>query len=338
MRKYIQVILLLTKNQSNMKKYLLIIVAALGLAACSSNNEPKCDEFVQPMQTTSVTLNQLKHLNDSVEVALGQVTTRSWQRNTVVALNDIYGGYNWGKKGAQIGGIVGSIFPSIGNATGTVSGAVIGAVIGASKYSYKAYKKLPGASEIFETPSLDDMKSVYCSVRSEELIDDGENEEIYNLDFPVGLDSIENIGIYHNLALDELIARENMPVALSDPDLDVDDPIIIAPSYELTQIESLVVDSDDFIEFYNSTINDEFNGDMSSLDFDNNSVADSVMRLYMELIYSYGDNVTLQDIINVTNQYINIVANSTELTADEKYILYQAFAVGAYSCSYWMSY
>ena len=117
--------------------------------------------------------------------------------------------------------------------------------------------------------------------------------------------------------------------------LELDTPVAPAEeAYQLSALEMAVLDSDEFVNYYNESAASIYEDDYNFVITSDSTVADQIMKLYLDGMESIGDS-GFQSVVDFTNEYIAIVANSSELLDIEKENLYAAFSVAVYSYLYW---
>ncbi|WP_290448349.1 glycine zipper family protein [uncultured Muribaculum sp.] len=329
-------------NQTNiiMKKRLLAgVFATLILASCTYNEE----EVLNNTDTTkqSSTLLHLQEINDSIIKSNNILSSRARGRDMLLAYADIKGAIKGGKTGIKIGAAIGSFSPAIGNVGGAFIGGLIGASITSIGASYLAYCALDNTDQHTTTPSIDKITYAYCCNYDISTNESGSYQDDNNstLELPWGLDSLENVGKYHNLTLDRLIKENSGIMTLSNGfeiSGPIGDPIKPKRYITLSDFEYSVLDSDEYTT--------AFNDDMAAIANDkqiwtpDGSLHDSVMQLYLEAISYYSGTESINDIIAVTNQYISTIEQSEDLEDIEKRNLYIALSVGVYSYKFWTNY
>lgn len=310
-----------------MKQTFLIFILTAILASCSSENDLTMMPIDPPGEYPSITIQRLQRLNDSISQN-GTYThmSRSWHRGLFVVGADILGAYNWGRKGAVVGSWTGAVH-------GAAIGAIIGGTLGAIKYSYQAYRMSGGSVAIEEDKSaLLYLTNAYCSLN---VIN--ETDFDYCLAFPSDGQLLENVGEYHNRALTYLILNDGNGLSPMSDELDNPalDPVL--PTLELSPIERNIIESEEFSLEFDA---DETILNMNCIeDFEfDESESGTILDLFIEAIDNYSGTTSIPDVISITNQYIEIVSNSLELSQTEKENLFIAFSVGAYSYKYWAEY
>lgn len=311
-----------------MKKiFLFSIVVSLLITSCSNSDEP-LGTTTSSNSYKTVTVKRLEQLNDSIKQNYTRnYASRGWARNLFIVGADAFGAYKWGRRGAQLGALTGTPH-------GTAIGAAIGGAFGAISSSYNAYKKTEniGYFEPFKI-GINDLTATYTAL---ERVD--ENDFEYCLSFPYDGEAIENVGEYHNRALAYMMDADGR-ISLMNDNLDTpaDDPVRPVNLVELTPFERSIVEN---AEFSAELEADETIFEANAIeDFDfGESESGTIMKLYIEALDSLDGPDAIQGVINLTNQYIAIISDSTTLSEEEKENLYVAFSVGAYSYKYWAEY
>ncbi|MCM1021988.1 MAG: glycine zipper family protein [Muribaculum sp.] len=306
-----------------MKKNVLIpyFLLILFFSSCSSNEDPKISVIRIEVEKPSFTIQRLKSINDSIQFNNFHSRGRRNNLNNLV-FSDAQGALKYGKLGAWIGGI--SQTPQ-----GVLIGALIGGTIGGAAYSYRAYLETQPENGNILPPTMIEITTAYCS-----------NEVLNNQNFITILDladnEIEYIGEYHNRTLDYLIRNEGNGVCAPQSDelgYPEDGPIRAEDYVKISIFEESILYSDDYFN--------EFNSDMENFSLNDNmtygeySPCDDIMDTYIEAIGNYGSANEISDVINVTNLYIQVIRESTEITESDKNNLYIAFSVAVYSYKYW---
>lgn len=311
-----------------MKKIFLISIAVFLLFTSCSNSDEPSGTIASSNSYKTVTVKRLEQLNDSIKQNYNRnYASRGWARNLFIVGADALGAYNWGYRGAQLGALTGTPHAA-------AVGGVLGGIYGAIKFSYTAYE-ISESAENYEPINLGtaEVTATYCAL---EVVNKSDFE--YALSFPYNGDTFEIAGEYHNRALAYLMDAER-EISLMGDNLDkpATEPIRPVNYVELTPLEQEIVES---VEF-----SIEFDADETILqansidDFDfGESESGTIMKLYIEALDSIDGPDAIQGVINLTNQYIAIISDSTTLSDEEKENLYIAFSVGAYSYKYWAEY
>jgi hypothetical protein len=284
-------------------KFIMCLIISLMVTSCS-NEEILNDQDNTQQESASALVCQLQALNDSLLSSKSNVTRSfSWSyflRACYVAGKDIVGAVQGGQIGGEIGGGV---------------GAAIGGVIYGAANSYIACNGAR-SSDAIVAPST--VTAAYVAVYESGIcISDYYPKEIA-LNLPDESQDLQAIGAKHNLILDRLLA------------MDFDES---ASTSSLPRKERKVVESAEFASKYY-----EYAEQLSKLDSasefpSDGSVRDDVIKKYLELLESYPEQ--LSDVEQISNDYIQIIAETSELTDLDKDILYGAICVAASSVEYW---
>lgn len=320
----------------NLINLLVVVMLVIGVSACTSHEEvikTDSDETVG----TSLIVKQIQSINDSI--LQNHINSRGMYKLTptkaALLRADIEGEFIFGEMGCKIGAALGTICPGIGNIAGAYIGCFAGAVTGAIGFSYLKYLELGGCS--YTIPNIDDIMDVY---NQKENIDPAFGTcidfDVNMLQFPVQLDSLENVGRYHNLALARLI-KSNSAVAPVGEWGDENKPEegIIDPGYQipLSVFESSVIYSNEFEYNFNYYMNALVSGEFNRPEDD--SIKNNIVNLYMDALGNYSGSEEIIDVVNLTNQYISVINSSNELSEKDKYQLYLSMSVGVYSYKFW---
>lgn len=289
------------KKQFYLSFFLFLFCIILSNSSCSNEH----DELNHP---DSQILFELEKFNESLEYP--KVESRISGLNWVcVAASDACGAYS----GSFMGRTVGALFGPGGSGVGGVLGAVIGGA-GTSRRVYLMARNM----ETYSLPMIPDPgfeppveEVTERLIISRTLI----KAEDYDLGLNTGMDSSSiEIGIQHNYILDllqqELDDEYNKELSLLQP------------------TEQSIVTSEAFENGYDDVLESA-----SKLEFEINSKADSIMRLFLNAVNRDNVNFTMAKFI--TTNYVRQVQNSNELTNIEKTSLINAFGVFIYSFEYW---
>ena len=324
-----------------MKKKTLIAIATLvlGLVACNSSDEVIVTSDENNSANEYLIVKQIKEINDSISLCRIPLS-RAATKEDELSRADIDGALEGAAIGATIGSIFGSGVPLIGNIGGGFIGALIGSSYMSISSSIHKHKQICGGiSDI--APTVNDITKAYCQnydLRS----DNGSAADVYEnvLNFPLGLDSLENVGKYHNLTLAIMMKEEqciNLLGKGDDMSKPADDPIESQGTLvSLSEFEQSVVFSDEYISQFNIHMNSITNNEDTRLI--KGTVCDAIIQLYIDAMGNYSGTSDIDAVVQLTNQYITIVNDSEELSELEKYNIFLALSVGAYSYKYWAYY
>lgn len=305
--------------------------------SCVSDGEPsEAIYHNNHKQTTPKILDELKKVNDSFTYSSIEGCSRGFLRGLAIFSADVIGAYEGGKIGGSVGGVVGSAFAGAGAAPGAGIGAAIGGAIGGIGSSYGMWCTTKGCGRI-EYPSIPLISDTYCVIKAELESNRTDNEvvTIGYLDIPVDVKSLEDIGVIHNAALDKLIYSDQIDIMpLSNEPGYIGDIDVVHNCWQLSSLETTVIQSNEFVDYYDNSMTAIFEGDYQFSIISDNIISDQIIKLYLETIENM-NNPDFESIVNFTNQYISIISDNSDVTELEKQNLYIAFSVAVYSFKYW---
>lgn len=144
-----------------------------------------------------------------------------------------------------------------------------------------------------------------------------------NVTLPNAYMPLMEIGARHNMLIEKIITD------------DIDD---ISENCEyLDDVEYELVTSEEFICLYEEQIDylsqNTFETYSAYYPFNNTTIVDEVMNLFVEAFTEYPSNV--DDVHAIVNNYIATIEEFNELNDDEKQMLYTTFCVALASSDYW---
>lgn len=280
-----------------------------GGVGCSQKADKQLVTISEETQAFNVA-KEFKALNDSL-LLIKDPETRGdgFLTFCAVASADITGAYEVGKIGAKIGSLIGP--------KGAAIGAAIGGLIGGAGASYGAYEGLTKSTSVVSSQTV--INAYIAVLEDNPLLDDYYPEEV-NLELPEEKKDLQEIGVKHNLILEKLTDQEFSSTQIEDV---------------LTSLELEIINSAEFEEGYYSVL-DQITIDNYDTYVDNDgSTGNIVMNLYLDIINKYPEQ--LNDVEFVSNKYIELISKSSELSEEEKDLLYSAISVAASSFEYWKS-
>ncbi len=283
--------------------------------SCSKGNISD-DDLDQTIRTESISMEraqEFKELNDSLLLDRNYQSRGFWSgvlSFCAIAGADAAGAYEVGK----VGGFIGTV---CGGPAGTGTGMLIGGLIGGAGASYAAY--CTTRSETFVVSPMT-VTSAYVAVAEDNLNYSNYYPQQIELKLPEEKKELQIIGAKHNLVLEKL---SNQDLSLT-PVEDV-----------LTPLEYEIVKTPEFENGYYAVLNKYIIGDYNTYVEDDGSTGNIVMKLYLDIINKYPEKV--DDVEFVSNKYIELIANSSELTDEEKDCLYSAISVAVSSFEFWQS-
>lgn len=299
-----------------------ILVAVLSLVGC--NKEPKNGSSNDVQQENSVNvcnsplLSDLSALNRSIENDMGMSTKATAKQVASVAIADIGGAVSGAKGGAKIGAMVGTFF---GNPiTGSVFGAFLGGVAcgafcswAASPDNTKAGIKQMEYSVVSET--------CITAINQVDKIQFNDFDKVINpeksiIEKTIIDDSALKVGKLHNVVLASL-----------NGEIQLDNNIVI--ENDETELSKSILSSAEMKELFSTVTTNVANENYL---FDN-SLSAAVVSLFNEVLQKCAENC--EDVSTIINKYQSIVAESSELTEEEKSFVSMAFSTALYSFNYW---
>lgn len=253
----------------------------------------------------------LESVNNDFMANKPEVRGKGWEAKFLqvlcVAAADVGGGYEIGKIGAKIGAFAGP--------KGAVAGAVIGGTIGAVGASYGAYC---GTRSVTVNEDYPLVISAYSYMQENKELKSLVSSEGIALQIPKEYKRPVEAGIEHNLML-SLLREESANLS--------------AHVNRLSNLERTVTESSEFKEAYNSCIERARAITFIPREAAENEIGQKVMNLFLKIYSSYPENQT--DVNDIINKYISIIEPSTELSKEEKELIYSSLSVAAYSFKYW---
>jgi len=335
-----------------MKKYLFIAVAFIGMlfvTSCESDNEgyvdiPKTSTIV--VEQNCKTLTALEQYNQTQKSKV--VQTRGfwgWLKRVAKTVSaDVIGaGAAILAEQATIGSLT-----SLNGAVGTVATVIVG-IGGAVPASIAAWNS--DCAIVAYEPQNQVLNNVISCDRQNLLITGGPQKDystelpgdniFAEIDFPEDMDIIKATGVYHNLVINEseIHSKPTNTYGLNSPDLGHDDPGDV-----------LCEDLDDYIESrdYASVFNTAWNNIpnyMGTESFNYSSYLNSVCPassnvkstylLFLQALNNDTSITSLSDVIDLVNDYVNIIETNNEFSQEEREQIYAGLAVAAYSYKLW---
>jgi hypothetical protein len=254
------------------------------------------------------TIVQLNKLNDSLMTISSNVESRGkfwniFKKVCKIAFADIkgaYNGYKWGAIFGPAGSWVGASVVGIGSS----------AIAGVDEFS-RASLQFISQSEI---------ECAYVITISDPNFEINKLSvgERVKIDIPQEHVSTVELGKVHNLTLQTLQTKDLTMVNIEN-------------GFTTEEIE--ILHSSKFQDYYTSYLSDN---NAFSLDFvlsDSNDKEDYIVQLFLDLYKNYPNDI--DDVNYIINEYIHIIEQDTQLTPEEKHIIYIAIAMAGYSTDYW---
>lgn len=297
---------------------MLFAILVSCMTACSNDNNDIVEGTLQTQSSETVQPSETELLLEEYNSTLPSATETRASTDEIlgIAKKDAKGAYKGGKRGGQLG----SFFGPKGRIVGTIVGAVV--VGGVASYiKYKKYESAHAEAHAKFVPSPSDQRiQAFSSAYAENK--DRLSSADYTLGFSNGLDSCATAaGILHNKVLNRIEYHNNLP-----------DNLLYTSN--LSDIEKYVVNSQEFIDEYNSIFEEDDRQDMTGDVLETpTDEADRIMALFFKAVTQKVSSAKdLNDIIKVYSSNVN---RSTTLTNDQKEYLLSAFSVMGCSYQYW---
>lgn len=294
------------------------LVTILAFTNCSTDSLSNQDPIVEKSADASTLKSNLSSFNKNfVYKKNNNLTGKKWWQYvgqaSAIASGDAGGALGMAAGVQWLAGVVGAATAGTGYAVVSGVAGVIGAVGG----SYAAYCSTGGHCK----GTFNGTNAMGSSV-------------IY--DFPAEYDYIENFGILHNNALQNIYMSENNVdeltwISNNIPNVNEIDYQKLYDSDEFKTLTSEIVEITEKYKISGYDINVLLSGYK-----DKNLITDNnfdIMTLYFK---ATSQVETFEDYKAITDYYVEQV-NSSTLTQTEKEALYSAFAVSIQSYYYWLN-
>ena len=293
------------------KKFLFLFVGCVIWVSCS---EHAFDTHNVVADSNSVLLTKMSSFNDSliqsrVETR-GWVKPGAWKRAQVIAA-DCGGAWSLGKAGFWAGGLF--------SPGGAAVGATIGALIGGTCGSYTAYASLYWSRALLLHPlTPQKATTAYASLLNDENVNFEEYvPKTINVDYPILDDNITLMGAKHNVLLKSIMLddfKENdYKDILSDEEVKVIESKEYKASFDSIMASISVIDG--------------------VLVLKGNDVGTKLMNLFYDVFQKYSEDS--DDVQFLINKYIDEVNSTSELSDEDKKLVYSSLSVIASSYEFW---
>lgn len=316
----------------------MMFTIMLAMSSCSAE-ETELSETIAVNQINSLTIKKLQEYN---EVMMAQKPhTRAINGKGRIACADIYGairGMNAGRKLAAIVGLT-------TGGTGSIATIVGCGILRGALSSYQVYRSLnrfPVKTDDFFNYSLNlinqNVKSDTMNFYRRYVYE----PKLQGIKLPSKFKDLQAVGYMHNqLILGYDYANPSPQAAMVKKHLDPLDNWTPPTLSDKTKILSVLNGKD-----FKSEVDKEMvilnsfvrNG---QFDVDNymkaNPIGDvkveNAIKEYFKLFTNYPENV--DDLVKITNDYIEIIESGNEFTEDEKAMIYAGLMVSIYSPQIW---
>ena len=316
----------------------MMFTIMLAMSSCSAE-ETELSETIAVNQINSLTIKKLQEYN---EVMMAQKPhTRAINGKGWIACADVYGairGMNAGRKLAAIVGLT-------TGGTGSIATIVGCGILRGALSSYQVYRSLnrfPVKTDDFFNYSLNlinqNVKSDTMNFYRRYVYE----PKLQGIKLPSKFKDLQAVGYMHNqLILGYDYANPSPQAAMVKKHLDPLDNWTPPTLSDKTKILS-VLNGKDFksevdkeMVILNSFVrNGQFDVDnyMKANPIDDVKVENAINE-YFKLFTTYPENV--DDLVKITNDYIEIIETGNEFTEDEKAMIYAGLMVSIYSPQIW---
>lgn len=316
----------------------MMFTIMLAMSSCSTE-ETELSETVAVNQINSLTIKKLQEYN---EVMMAQKPhTRAINGKGKIACADVYGAIRGMKDGRKLAAIVGLTT----GGTGSIATIVGCGILRGALSSYEVYRSLnrfPVKTDDFFNYSLNlinqNVKSDTMNFYRRYVYE----PKLQGIKLPSKFKDLQAVGYMHNqLILGYDYANPSPQAAMVKKHLDPLDNWTPPTLSDKTKILSVLNGKD-----FKSEVDKEMvilnsfvrNG---QFDVDNymkaNPIGDvkveNAIKEYFKLFTNYPENV--DDLVKITNDYIEIIESGNEFTEDEKAMIYAGLMVSIYSPQIW---
>lgn len=316
----------------------MMFTIMLAMSSCSAE-ETELSETVAVNQINSLTIKKLQEYN---EVMMAQKPhTRAINGKGWIACADVYGAIRGMKDGRKLAAIVGLTT----GGTGSIATIVGCGILRGALSSYQVYRSLnrfPVKTDDFFNYSLNlinqNVKSDTMNFYRRYVYE----PKLQGIKLPSKFKDLQAVGYMHNqLILGYDYANPSPQAAMVKKHLDPLDNWTPPTLSDKTKILSVLNGKD-----FKSEVDKEMvilnsfvkNG---QFDVDNymkaNPIGDvkveNAIKEYFKLFTTYPENV--DDLVKITNDYIEIIETGNEFTEDEKAMIYAGLMVSIYSPQIW---
>lgn len=286
------------------------VTLVIFLASCSKDQmESNAEATITNEYSTSILLTKMANLNDSL-IKTRPTTRGVFERGCIIA-GDISGAVGLARAGLWAGGLLG---PQTAIGVGFIGG-LIGAVSG-SYVAYCATYHTRGIGDTNATLKPMDVIAAYASTLDDKVDIEQHKPKIIDVDYPIQDEDISLMGARHNVILQNLLENKFNYRAVEN---------------YFTEQELEFLNSKVYTQAYDSIMSQiEVSGGLSVTGDD---LASKLVNLFNQLVAQYPQ--AEDDMEYIINKYIEAVKASSEVSDEDKKIIYQALSVAASSYEYW---
>lgn len=321
-----------------MKKFFLLLsiilpASAFVISGCQKANINESTINVEESQL----LTDLSALNQ--QILSEYPSTKGLGKICAIVGADFLAGYEGAEKGAKVGAAIG--FVCAGQCgTGAIVGGAIGCLVCGGGASYAVGKGLGGGCITNGEFPFDDLYKQCATFYPDLMSPNNGYEFVENMMENLELVPVQSIsaglklpakaikvGALHNVVLEEL----NTGV-LEDNVFTVTEGITPAISAE----EGVIAGDSQLYETCKTTLQDFITKqpNINNYFISKDGISDKVMELYHDIFER--TSYESEGLVDIINQYYNIVDKSNELTLEEKESIYAGLSISLFSYNYWV--
>jgi len=290
---------------------ILIAGCALALGTITSCSRAQSINLPENDSESSELIQTLEAVNDNFMANKSEIRGKGWGRKVLrvlyVATADIGGAYEIGKIGGKVGAVFGP--------KGAVVGAAVGGTIGAVGASYGAYCSSRSVTIDADYPLV---VSAYSYMQENKELKSLVPSEGVSLQIPKEYNRPIEAGVEHNLML-SLLREESSTLSTH--------------VNKLSDLERSVTESPEFQKAYNDCIQRAKEITFTPKRAGKDDLGQKVMNLFLNVYTEYPQDQA--DVNEIINKYISVIEQSSELSKEEKELIYSSLSVAAYSFKYW---
>lgn len=300
-------------KSTKLMRLICILIAgyALALGTITSCSRTQSINLPENDSESSELIQTLEAVNNNFMVNKSEFRGKGWGgkvlRVLCVASADIGGAYEVGKIGGKVGALFGP--------KGAVIGAAVGGTIGAVGASYGAYC---GTRSITIDADYPLVVSAYSYMQENKELKPLVPSEGISLQIPKEYNRPIEAGVEHNLMLSLL--REESSALSSHVN-------------KLSDLELSITESSEFQKAYNDCVQRAKAITFTPKRASKDDLGQKVMNLFLNVYTEYPQDQA--DVNEIINKYISVIEKSSELSTEEKDLIYSSLSVAAYSFKYW---
>ena len=290
---------------------ILVAGCALAVGLITSCSRGQSINLPEDNSESSELIQTLEAVNDNFMANKTEIRGKGWGRKILrvlcVASADIGGAYEGGKIGGKVGALFGP--------KGAIIGAGVGGTIGAVGASYGAYCGTRSVTIDADYPLV---VSAYSYMQENNDLKSLVPSEGILLQIPKEYNRPIEAGVEHNLML-SLLREESSALSRH--------------VNKLSDLELAVTESPEFQKAYNDCIQRAKAITFTPKPAGKDDLGQKVMNLFLNVYTEYPQDQA--DVNEIINKYISVIEKSSELSKEEKELIYSSLSVAAYSFKYW---